>query len=73
MYDTKRSSTRKKEWFIVESKHKCQVNISFVCTHTLAHHNTHRTPQLDQAPIVDAENGIHDDSSLEKKKFEDKL
>ena len=46
----------------------------------MLHTHTHRTVQhLDEAPIVDAENGIiaengiHDDSSLEKQKFEDNL
>ena len=48
--------------------------------HTHTHTHTHRIVQhLDEAPIVDAENGIiaengiHDDSSLEKQKFEDNL
>ena len=47
--------------------------------YTHIHTHTCRTVQLDEAPIVDAENGIitengiHDNTSLEKQKFEDNL
>ena len=62
-------------WWVVsvESKHEIHCKCY---THTHTHRTVH---QLDEAPIVDAENGIiaengiHDDSSLEKQKFEDNL